>query len=372
MYKIVLLITTLLFTNLSHSSGLNNHEHEDEEIKYSITGFTTVTAFSQNHFYDNTAAVALNLDLTYSDYAVRTQFSADTDVTRLSRFTLEKSINVDSNKELLIKVGRFPRLVSFYNNLTDSPGTYDVAMIPLGVYTRRLLKSQAFNAIDGVSVLYTLSDPEINNKILKFYLNYGQVPLDNQCTVQQEYRYDKCLPGYKFKSDSHDYDVGVSYEINDLTLIASNTNVQFKTELINPKDPVSNFLVKRTNRLIANVTKVGFKYDKEKYLLQGEYSYHNYSVNNSLQGTISIHKENTSYILAEYKWRPNFSTNIQYSYGSSPYLGQYNDRAIGFTYIIDNATISLEYHKGYGVEWKKYLAETPYWNSLVITASYTF
>ena len=372
MYKIFSLIIILLFTNSVYSLTLNNDDDDDNKLKYSITGFTTLTIFSQNQFYDNTASVALNLDLTYNDYAVRTQFSVDNDINRFNRFTIEKSIDIDTNKELLIKLGRFPRLVSFYNNLTDSPGTYEVAMIPLGVYTRRLLKSQAFNAIDGVSILYTLTNPEINNKILKFYLNYGQVPLDNQCIVQQEYRYDKCLSGYKFKSDIHDYDVGVSYEINNLTFIASNTNIQFKTELINPNDPVSNFLVKRTNRLIANVTKLGFKYNREKYLLQGEYSYHNYSVNNSLQNTISIHKENTSYILAEYRWQSNFSTNIQYSYGSSLYLGQYNDKSIGMTYILDNTTLSLEYHSGYGVEWKKYLATSPYWNSVVFTASYTF
>lgn len=276
MFKKYLLIFTFLFSNSSFSSSLETEEKE--EINYSVTGFVTTTVFSQSHFYNDEIELALNLDVMYGDYAARTQFSTSNNISRISRFTLEKSIDIDSNKELLVKVGRFPRLVSFYNNLTDSPSTYDVAMIPLGVYTRRLLKSQAFNAIDGISTIYTMTDPVVNDKVIKLYLNYGQVPLDDQCTVQQEYRYDKCIPGYNFKSDINDYDIGISYEKENLTLIASNTNIQFKTLLLNPKDPVSNFLVNRTERLIANVTKVGFKYDTEKYLLQGEYSYHLYSV----------------------------------------------------------------------------------------------
>lgn len=371
MYKFLTLISTFLFSTTIFSQVLSdNNIYENNKINLTASGYVNFTNFSDSSWYEDSNRIALNFNLLYDSYAIRTQLISGSD-NRINRFTIEKNLPLFDN-ELLIKVGRFPRLVSFYNNLTDSPSSYDIAMIPLGVYNRRLITSQSFNAIDGISLEYTYSTPTINNSLFKFYINYGKPPIDNQCIIQQEYRYDKCIPGYEFLSDSKDYDIGASFEYNDLTFLISNSNVQFRTRLKDPKNPMSVFLVKRTNKLIANVSKIGVKYENNKYLLQGEYSFHNYSVNNLAQGTVSIHKENIYYVLGKYFWFDNFSTNLQYSHAKSAILGSYKDKSVGMSYVYKNATISLDYHVGTGVEWKKYMAIDPKWRSTVLTVSYTF
>lgn len=343
---------------------------ENDNTKLTLTGFVTTTVFSDPGWYNNTDTVAVNFDYLYEDYALRGQLNSNRE-SGFSRLTLEKNFFIKEGIELTAKVGRFPRLVSFYNNLTDSPGTYETAMIPEGVYTKRIMDSQAFNAIDGINLMYVNNFRNSDDQ-LKAYLNYGKVPMERPCLVQQEYTYDKCVPGFIFESDSNDYDYGVSYEVNKFTFIASNTNVQFNLRLIDPNDPFSRYVASVTKKLIANVSKFGVKYNAKKFLIQGEVSYHQYSTIRPDDVKRDVQNIHSYYILGSYHIRDNLSVNAQYSYQMSNLVGDYNDRSVGIKYTVNNLVTALDYHVGSGQQWKYYLAEDTPWKSFVLSISYSF
>ena len=358
MLRCCVLLISLLLSISSHA----------ENVELRLSGFVTGTAFSQSDWYDNTKNIAVNVDATYEDLAIRGQIGEPYD-NIIRRLVFEKSLWIKEQQEVTIQFGRFPRLDSFYNGVTDSPGTSGMAMLPLGEYNRRMVQNRTFNTVDGINAIYTI---RLKSGILKLHGDYGSLPIEEPCLTQNETTKKPCRLGYQFLGDTGNYDVGASYEIGKWTYLGSMSSMRLRTELLDPKDKTSVALSTAANRVSFDLTRVGVKYTAKKWWAQSELLFTDFKLAKKDQDFTSVTTSENLYLLGGYNWTDQFNSYIEYSYSKANTGGMALDRVIGSTYVLNNTTLSLEYHNGTGLAWKKYFSETPTWDSWVFSFTQRF
>lgn len=363
--KKLLYLSFLLFGNSVFSE---ENIIEQNKIETHFSGFATTTLFSDKNWFDNTANLAVNFDISYEDWAIRGQVATGYE-NKLRRLAIEKTFFIRPRQEILIQLGRSPRLKSFYNPINDAPGTTGMAMLPLGGYRHRMVENSTFNSIDGIRAIYSY---KTNEGIVKLETDYGILPLENQCGIQAEAAFSKCRDGYDFKPTTGAFDIGLSYETGPWTLHTYYGKTKLKTVLNNPLDKTSVQLFSAFNNIEFDVTMFGIQYSKEKWLFQTEYFNSKYNAAQPNEDFKTISKLSNYYILGSYNWTDQISTYASFS--TSMWNGERSniDRAIGATYVRNNTTVSLEYHNGEGYGWQKFFSTAPGWNSFVLSVTQRF
>jgi hypothetical protein len=361
MYKLILYLPLFIILNIGTVKA--------ESMDLNLSGFATTTVFSDKQWYPNTAELAVNFDLTNSDFAIRGQVSIS-DSTPLRRLAFEKAFWVTKGQDVVFQVGRFPRLESFFNSVTDSPGSYGVAMIPLGDYNRRVLNNGSFDSIDGIKTSYHI---KTDAGYFNINLDYGKMTVDKQCDTQVELTGFPCNPGYKIVGDTGNYDLGILYETGPVKLKLTKGVLLGHTELVDKSDNEDIGFTDAISRMRYDLFKVSAKYEVQKWWVQSSFTRGKYYIA-PFNGDYGVVQTTSSmYYLGGYYWTPQFSTYYSFSKGINfeDKLNTY-DRVIGASYVKDDLTTSLEYHSGSGKLWERYYAPNNNWKSLVLSVTYRF
>ncbi len=341
---------------------------DDTGIETSLTGFVTGTAFSDKDWHTAAYTAALNFDVTKGFWAVRGQI-AEPYAQPIRRLVAERSIFVAQGNEVLVQVGRFPRIDSFYNNVTDTPASAEMAILPLAVYNRRIVKNRTFNSLDGAQIIYTIQ----TLGIVRLHADYGKMTVENQCETQIEASKLPCRTGYRIDGIRGNYDYGVTYEINNFTLLAYRGDIRAKTVLLNPKDITSVVLSTKASSIDYDTVKFGARYDyHHKWWVQTEMMHNDFSLALPGKPFVSGQRSVNRYVLVGACATDQFCSYASYNHGKNTTGGKARDLVVGSTYTYNTLTTSLEYHRGSGRSWEKYFAPAADWSSWVLSITKGF
>lgn len=365
----------LSFAEISKHVEFNDEKElisiqEQESIlsKFAVSGFATITRFTDNEWFDNTANMAINVGYYDENWSVLTQLAVPYD-DPIRRFTIERVFNANNQYIVNLKVGRFPRVDTTFNSITDAPSSYGMAMLPLGQYSRRVSLNRAFNVIDGVGINYIYQN--FNSGIFKLNGDYGLAPIDNQCKVQYELTRKSCDPAFDVVSQNGNYDLGASYEINTYKFSGSVGNIQFGFNVNPSMEEKPNDLAAQADTAKLKYIKLAALYSYQDWWFLSEITDINYLISKE-QHAKTIQQWLTHYVLMGYNWRSDFNTYVSVSHGHSILGTNGKDVVVGATYISDNTTISLEHHQGNGHSWSKAFSTIDHWNSWVFSITQRF
>lgn len=358
----------ILLINFFLAFNANANEINENEINYDFSGFITATHFSNNAWHDDISKTALNFDITYNTYAVRGQIHKPGEHF-LRRFTVEKDIYLNEQHDIILKAGIFPRLDSFYNNVTDAPSTSALALLPLGEYNHRMINNSTFSGLKGISLYYNYVT-DVNQ--LNVHLDIGSANIENHCDIHAEAFGTPCTYGYKFKSNNKNYSIGGTFNHGDFTYLAHISQFNINTELVNPEDKVASKITRDTEDISLRFIKFGLKYEKNKCWVQSELVFSDSSFKSPNKENVNFYRSKNAYILSGYNWSDQLSTHVVYSVGKDTGNNIIKDKGVGITYVYKNTTLSTEYHVGKGKEWAKFYSPIDKWNSWVFTLTQRF
>lgn len=359
MFKLIAVLITLMLPGATYAGNIDTN----------ISGFITGTAFSDSNWQPSSYSAATNVDIFYNDWAIRGQLAIPYEQP-IRRLVVEKSFWLGHRQELLLQVGRFPRIDSFYNGITDTPGTAGMAMLPLGKYNYRLNDNRTFNTINGIQAIYSVKT-DIGH--FQIHGDYGKMEVEKQCDIQAEATKLPCRAGYNIKGENGNYDYGLTFSHGPWTALVSKGKIFAGTELLNKKDRVSVGLTTIAEHMSYDATKIGLSYNDPGWWLQTELMENKFNLAAKNKELVNVQTSVNLYVLGGIYWSDKFSSYAVYSHGkSSSSNGGALDRAIGSTYTDKSTTYSLEYHQGQGKAWEKYFAPNNSWNSWVISVTKSF
>ena len=118
---------------------------------------------------------------------------------------LFRSVSQSRYHKFTVQLGRFPRIDSFYNNITDNPGTSNLAILPMAGYNRRMITG-TFIMMDGVQILHSKL---IDNGLIFTEFSYGKMVVEDQKATQMEaFRMANSNIELKSKNDNFDFMLG--------------------------------------------------------------------------------------------------------------------------------------------------------------------
>lgn len=365
MNKILTLVLLLSSTQVSSST----------DLKAAISGFISGTLVSDPNFYENTARGAINLDMTKDSYAFHTQLASSVEFpteSLISRMTLEKVIGITEGHEMSLVVGRYPRLFSFYNAITDAVGTSGLATLPLSQYKRRYITDSRMISGDGLLVNYRYHETDYS---LEFTADVNQVSKVNSCLVHMEIYNKPCNHGYGYESDNPNFDFGLQYDSNTLRVLAAITFIDIKSYLNDAKDPVALGTYTNANKFSHRLYKLGIIKNIDNWWVQTEATYRDIKksvIHNDLE---DFNLQLGGYAIGGYHFTESVNGYVGYSISRSSRSTYYNlnDYFVGATYSGDyGITYSIEYHNGNGKDWNRYLSPTDNWSSAVLSVTKQF
>src|ERR1035437_9612119 len=332
---------------------------------FTYSGFITSTSFSNHDWFSNISHGAINLNYFKDEYAVKAQLGAPYEHL-IRRFTVEKNFVLTPNNELLIQVGKIPRLSSFYNNINDAPGSIGMAMVPMGEFNYRLIQNNTFNAIKGANLIYKNF---ANDNILTLRIDYGKADIQDQCALQTEFTNKVCDQNIGYKFANGNYDFSINYEIGNFELLGSVNVFKIKPIIYGIPNISSLDFLQNNHHSEFDSNTIGLKYKKNKLLLQTEISKIIYKSAMAEDDLSEFLDTNSMYGLVGYDWTETFNSYVHYSVGYRDGVYNTNDKVIGGTFTFKHSKFSLDYHKGEGIDWTKHFSPITNWNSFVF--SYT-
>jgi hypothetical protein len=341
---------------------------------FSVTGFAYVTDFGDHAWHEQRSTLAVNTDWFVGNFAIRSQVSTYEDQ-NVRRLTAEYSEPFFDRFELIGRVGRFTRVDTFYNGISDSPSNWRQAILPFAGYSYRM-HNGSFVVMDGAQVQ---GNWKINSKyLLSARYSKGAGAIGNQDDIQNEI-FSSRPPKDLFVDSANDNE---SYS---LRLFADKWEAyvsrdDYHYNLVALKNTaVTRFYTKNFKDLTYRVDKLGFRFDNDKYLLQTEV-FHDYF--NSFN-TVGIQTSDKNAVgtaaLGGYYITDNLISYVGRSYARSREKESHQaDSFVGMTWNHSPVTMSVEWHKGEGFAWRKYgfiivpAGELPEWNTWVYSLTYVF
>lgn len=356
--RLVLLKRFVLLISLLHVVGVNGAE-------YSLTGYATYTGFTDANWQKSEQKIAINVDVWHEAIAFRAQIADRNAI--VQRAVIEYSSYLSTNTDLVTQVGRFPRVASFFNGVTDTPATAGMAVLPMSGYNRRM-NTGTFNSADGVQERLRVTH---DNTIYTVRGSYGRMVIADQEELQ--------LEAFRRSSDSllmtpgYTFDLSASIERGPYHVFVSKSRYNAALALLNANDKVAKAASQKFSRALYDLEKIGFQYDGNKWVFETEYMIGT-SVSENVNGSVTASMTGYNhYINIRYKWRPYFTSYIGTSEGRTNTGRRAKDEFIGLSYDNgDKWSSSLAFHKGHGESFMRYGARPDSWESFVISTTYRF
>jgi hypothetical protein len=340
-----------------------------------VNGFIYNTTFGDKDWQNGRTVAAINADYFLGSFAARTQLSSYQDQ-HIRRAVLEYSHPIGSNVEMVYQAGRFTRLESFYEGITDNPGNYKQAILPFGGYSYRMFNG-AFVIMDGVQGQATFKLPQ--DYLLRARYSQGKMTVPSQSDIQKE-AFRRVFPGVTIDGTNHNYDWALALESVNYKWYVSRNRYHMNV-LTDGSNATANVVSNTFNLIDYRVDKAGVRWDNQKYVAQLEW-FHDiteiWKKNRSLPLASNNNAVGFNWMLGTYL-NDNWSVYAGRSYGRNKVAGSHNDdNYAGVTWNDGPWTVSTEYHKGNGFAWRKYDApfvaapNVPKWSSWVASVTYRF
>jgi len=349
-------------------------------IESAISGFISGTIFSDPDFYESTAKGGLNIDLSKGSYYFHTQIASSVEFPTeglVGRMTVEKVFSVAKDQEMSIIIGRYPRLFSFFNSITDAVGTSQLAMLPLSQYKRRYIIDSRMISGDGAMINYRFHDDDYS---LEFTADVNQMSRANSCLIHQEFYNKPCNNlGYGYVSekitDSPNFDFGLQFDTKTWRVLLALTHLNIKAELKNPKDPLAYDTYMKANYWSHRLYKLGFIKSIDDFWIQTEATIRDIEKGEKGKELEGYNVQLGGYLIGGYHFTQDINGYLGYSVIRSKNGARFDldDRFVGATYASgDGLTYSLEYHNGQGKDWNRYMSPDDSWSSAVMSVTWQF
>jgi hypothetical protein len=345
-------------------------------IETAISGFISGTLVSDPDFYEHTARGGLNIDISKGSYLLHTQLASSVEFpteSLVSRLTLEKVFHIAQGQEMSLVIGRYPRLFSFFNAITDAVGTSGLAMLPLSQYKRRYVTDSRMISGDGVMVNYRYHEEDYS---IEFTADVNQMSKANSCLIHMEFYNKPCGNlGYGYTSDNPNFDFGLQFDSATLRVLAAVTFIDIKSELKNPKDPLALATYTLANSWSHRLYKLGVIKTIDDFWIQAEATVRDIKkaeINKELE---DYNVQLGGYLIGGYHFSTALNGYLGYSGSRSKNGSRFDldDYFVGATYAAgDGLTYSLEYHNGKGRDWNRYLSPDDSWSSAVLSVTWQF
>ena len=340
-----------------------------QELNVNTSGFITATTFSDKDWYPNTDAIALNLDVTYGEFAVRGQIAAPA-IRPVRRLVAEYSLPIVDNSDLTIQIGEFPRLVSIYNAINDSPASYGMAILPLGLYNRRMVDNQTFTTLYGINLV---ERTRINDGTLEVHVDYGKLRVEDECQTQEEQSREPCVSSWKIYGKNGNYDYGFTYSVDKSTFLLYRSVLVGGTTLIDPKNPMAVLIATVDDSVEYINDSAGFSHSFDNgFYFQTEILHNVFYRAAAGQKFQRNETSVTGYLLGGYCWNDFVCSYVEHNKGKTSDSFHMQDNVIGTTVTWDSFVTSLEYHDGHGIIWANYNSPHADWKSIVLSVTYKF
>ena len=325
-----------------------------------ISGFATSTIFTDKAYAKSTAEVGVNTYISITDYLTfKSQISTNGSPAQIALFEfmpgiLPRLTNDFGRTEVTIQAGRYARLNAFHNDTTDNPGTYDVAILPIGVYPLQLVDAKLTLA-DGVNIKAV---KEVLGGLLCVRLAIGtsvvSKPLETDTALV--IAPNSLVVPTKHKAD----DIVIQYEKNNVKLYISDGTYQYTSN-----DPSS-------YKLNNNVLRTGITYNIDKFSVESEFI-HIYTTNTGVNNISIKHNYTGADIIIHYAINDKLSAYISESTGSRPSDHmKVSSSAIGVNYEYEHGWVfSAELQHGSGSAWPLSMPRSA-WNTGVLSISRRF
>lgn len=354
--RLILLISILISTTaIAIDYGAN------------ISGYIFYTTFSDTTFHNNRKVVAINMDADIANTAIRAQVAGLDSSSNIRRLVLEQSMSLYGT-DIIYQIGRFGRVDSFYNGVLDSPGDYQMAILPFAGYSYRMYNG-SFTTMDGHNLI-------VKRKLLDNVLVTGRAALGrgviDEESLQQEafHRYD---PNIHMRSNNDNTDLSLKLESADWSVyLAKHKYISHQST--NSPYYLYKYYVNTYNIATYDLNKYGIQYDNKSWYIRSEITQGNTNTITSSK-QISSSQKSIDYNIVSGKYFYNNTIYAGYSNGHNLTKEVHNyDRFIGFTNNYKRFTTSIEYHKGRGAGWVKYGVREGLvsWDTLVASISYSF
>jgi hypothetical protein len=342
---------------------------------FSITGFAYATEFGDSDWHNGRSVAAVNMDWHQDNWAVRTQVSSYRQQ-HIRRAVVEYSHPIGENVEMVYQAGRFSRLESFYEGITDSPANYKQAIMPFGGYSYRMFNG-AFVIMDGVQAQATFKLPD--DYLLKFRAADGRMTIPSQNDIQKE-AFRRTYDGVRINSNANNYDWAAALESVEYKWYVSRNRYLMNVDTDN-SNATANNVSNTYNMIDYRLDKAGVRWDNQKYVAQLEW-FHDITNIWRKARTLPLASNNDAigfnWMIGKYI-DDNWSVYTGRSYGRNKVAYSHNeDNYVGATWAEKSVSVSVELHRGHGFAWRKYDAptvtapEVPHWNTWVTSVSYRF
>lgn len=352
---ISLLVTTQVYGDIS---GLN------------LSGFAYTTLFQDNDWFDNDSRVAVNFATDFDHVNLLGQI--DTQKSQPRRLAIEYAAPLSDKTSVKFNFGRMVRLDGFYNNVTDSPASHGMSMLPLAIYSRRMLTG-TFMLLDGASISGTTKN---DGTLMEYGIRFGAPYIDSNEYLQKEaFRTYASNAQYVRRYNNYDLYYQISIEDHSLLLSINHYSIDFNNR--NPADKLSSYIAANAARINFDTAKIGYIYDFGRYRFTTEYHYGKTELLSDADKVSAYIKAHSIYGMLGYSISDECEIYSLYNYGRSENTGsQVKDFASGISFDFGRYFFNLEYHDGssnHGT-WVKYDAPSGKhtWQSLVVSAALRF
>ena len=217
-----------------------------------ISGFEYFSTFSNNNYKSDRGRIALNINQGFGE-RVRLMSQVDTSYLRIKRLHLDLNY-----KSYTLRIGRFSRVMGFYNNISDSPATYGMAILPHAPYNEEFLNS-SFSTMNGIQLSNVTYDDDY---VLYTELSRGQFEMGKDDTIQRALLKGNDLFSVDSPNDNWSVFNKLTYNRNiELLMEFSNYSLNFE-QLRNTKDQIEQYLslLYAGKQVKGNIKRVGGSY----------------------------------------------------------------------------------------------------------------
>jgi hypothetical protein len=204
-----------------------------------VSGFAYQSVFSNNEFRENTNKVALNgyvhTDIGNQPIELFTQIATNRPASgAINRLSAALPIKLHPDNESGIRLGKFNRVMGFYNDISDAPSTSGQTVNPQSSYNSRFLTA-SFATMTGLQ-LY--SSHFFDKGVLYADASVGELEMGDQ-TYIQNLLLKKALSKIELVSPKDNWALFTKWDGNGYTALYEHSFYDIRWEQIAPFSPMA-------------------------------------------------------------------------------------------------------------------------------------
>lgn len=363
-----------LLTSLLAGLAGATEDIDPQWLTWNTSGFASYTWISQPDFHPSIGIVAVNGAVHYKNFSLKAQVANRPEPLRRAALEYHAAL---PGLSYAVQIGRVPRLSTLYSDVFGNPDEWDMAILPLAGYNRRMVHSLSFNVIDGAKLITDFKLGGVGIRASGAF-GYG---VQEGCEWQLEAAsLGTCEPAWQLDPVGDNLNLSLEARINARwTLLTSFDRVHARATLNDPTNRAAGLLVNNIAQEAAyTYWRTGVRYSAEwgyvlvehgenrTYFLQ-DLSPMGRAVGWRLQATSA-----DDYLAAGYYLSDELTAFAGYSRGEKRGVSYINeDTFVGLAYRIGAWAATVEHHRGHG-GWVRHGSTAYQWEPLVASLTYSW